>query len=77
MHKQPHLPASPTYLGLEACRIALFGDGQEAPSKRTFAEWKARKYYPSVKIGKRVFVDPYEVSRALDMRFKINAIEPQ
>lgn len=68
-------PASPTLVGLEEARIAIFGTGPEAPSKRSFAEWKARGYFPSVKLGKRVFVNPDEVRRALERRFKISAKE--
>jgi hypothetical protein len=64
---------SPAFVGLEECRKAIFGTGPEAPSKRTFAEWKARGYYPFIKVGKRVFADPSEVRRALDRRFKVNA----
>jgi len=64
---------SPTFVGLEECRKTVFGTGSEAPSKRTFAEWKARGYFPFIKVGKRVFADPAEVSRALSRRFKINA----
>jgi hypothetical protein len=74
MSDQTNLPASPTYLGLEACRIAVFGDGKEAPSKRAFAEWKSRKYFPTIKVGRRVFADPREVERAISRRFKIEAI---
>ncbi|MCX6878701.1 MAG: hypothetical protein NTW21_33545 [Verrucomicrobia bacterium] len=66
--------ASTTLVGLEEGRKSVFGTSPEAPSKRTFAEWKARGFFPFVKIGKRVFVDPSEVRRALDRRFKINAV---
>jgi hypothetical protein len=68
-------PASPTLVGLEAGRIAIFGTGPEAPSKRSFAEWKARGYFGFVKVGKRVFINPDEVRRALERRFKISAKE--
>ena len=66
---------SPQLVGLEEGRIAIFGNGPEAPSKRLFAEWKAKGFYPSVKIGKRVFVNPEDVKAALNRRFKINAVE--
>ncbi len=66
---------SPSLVGLEAARIAIFGRSKEAPSKRTFAEWKSRGYFPQHKIGKRVFLDVEEVKRALSRRFKINAEE--
>lgn len=67
----------PAFVGLEECLKIVFGTGPEAPSKRTFLEWKARGYYPFIKVGKRVFADPAEVRRALERRFKINAIEPR
>jgi hypothetical protein len=66
---------APKLCGLEEGRIAIFGTGPEAPSKRSWAEWKARGYYPYIKLGKRVFVNPDEVRRALERRFKINARE--
>jgi hypothetical protein len=72
MNTQQH---SPTYVGLEAGRIAVFGNGPDAPSKRSWAEWRARGYFPVIKIGKRVFVDADECRRALERRFKINARE--
>jgi hypothetical protein len=68
---------SPAYCGLEECRKLVFGTGPEAPSKRSFLEWKARGYYPFIKVGKRVFADPTEVRAALERRFKVNAIEPR
>lgn len=67
--------ASPTFVGLEEGRKAVFGNGPEAPSKRTFAGWKAQGFFPFIKVGKRVFVDPSEVRRALERRFKVNATE--
>ena len=66
---------SKTLLGIEEARIAIFGTGKEAISKRAFADWKSKGYYPYHKIGKRVFLDVEEVKRALSRRFKINAEE--
>lgn len=63
-------------LGIEETRIAIFGTGKEAISKRQFAEWKARGFFPFYRIGgKRIFCDPEEVKRALSRRFKVNAEE--
>lgn len=67
--------APPTLVGLEAGREIIFGTGPEAPSKRSFAEWKARGYFPWVKVGKRVFINTEEVRRALERRFRISARE--
>jgi hypothetical protein len=66
---------APALVGLEEGRITLFGTGPEAISKRCFAEWKSRGFYPYVKVGKRVFVNVDEVRRALERRFKIQARE--
>ena len=35
-------PDQPALVGLEEGRIAVFGNGPEAPSKRLFAEWKGK-----------------------------------
>jgi hypothetical protein len=62
-------------VGLEEGRIAIFGNGPEAPSKRLFAEWKSKGFYPYLKCGKRVFLNVEDVKAALNRRFKINAVE--
>ena len=67
--------SSSRLLGIEETRIAIFGTGKEAISKRQFAEWKSRGYYPFLRVGKRIFCDVEEVKRALSRRFKINAEE--
>ena len=66
-HNEPQLVGMKT--GLEL----VFTDPQTRPSIRAFNSWKQKGYYPSVKIGKRVFVDPVQVRKALDARFTINA----
>lgn len=66
---------SPALVGLDEGRVTIFGTGPEAISKRCFAEWKARGYYPYIKVGKRVFVNVDDVRRALERRFKIAAVE--
>jgi hypothetical protein len=62
-------------VGIEPCLEIVFPDAATRPGKRTFLEWKARKYFPSVKIGKRVFLDPVAVRKALEKRFTIEAID--
>lgn len=64
------------YVGLDECREAIFGTSNSAPSKRTWAEWRARKFFPILKVGKRVFCDPEAVRASLERRFKINPIDP-
>lgn len=65
----------PTLVGIQTALETVFSDAATRPSLRCFNEWKARKYFPSVKIGKRVFLDPVQVRKALDKRFTIQAIE--
>ncbi len=66
----------PTLVGIKTCHGIVFPNHEtEGPGLRTFLEWKARKYFPSVKIGKRVFLDPVQVRKALDKKFTIQAID--
>jgi len=66
-HNEPQLVGMQT--GLEL----VFPDPMTRPSIRSFNEWKNKGYFASVKIGKRVFVDPAQVRLALESRFTINA----
>ncbi len=45
------------------------------PSLRTFNEWRKLGYYPYVKVGKRVFLNPEKVKAALEKKFTIKAID--
>jgi hypothetical protein len=63
----------PTLVGIETCLKIVFSDPETRPGKRTFLEWKAKKYFPSLKIGKRVFLDPVQVRKALEKKFTIEA----
>lgn len=65
----------PTLVGIKTCLQIVFPDESTRPGIRTFNEWKNRGYFPSVKIGKRVFLDPVVVRKALDKRFTIQAID--
>ena len=66
-HNEPQLVGMKT--GLEL----VFPDPDTRPSIRAFNDWKAKGYFPSLKIGKRVFLDPVQVRLALESRFTINA----
>lgn len=66
---------SPQLVGLEEGRIAIFGNGPEAQSKRIFAEWKTKGIYPYLKCEKRVFINTEDIKAVLNRRFKINAVE--
>jgi len=63
----------PTLVGMKTGLKLVFKDPNTRPSIRAFNSWKQKGYFPSVKIGKRVFVDPVQVRKALDARFTINA----
>jgi hypothetical protein len=67
-------PNEPILVGITTCLRIVFPDAETRPSLRSFNEWKQRGYFPSVKIGKRVFLDPSQVRKALERRFTIEAI---
>lgn len=62
----------PVLVGVSTCLAMVFPDHATRPSLRAFNEWKKRGYFPQVKIGKRVFLDPVVVRRSLERRFTIN-----
>lgn len=62
-------------VGMSTGLDLVFPDPATRPSIRAFNSWKQKGYFPSVKIGKRVFIDPVQVRRALDARFTIHAID--
>jgi len=75
MQKHNNTNQGPTLVGIIPCLQAVFPDEATRPSLRSFNEWRARGYYPYVKIGKRVFLDSVAVRKALDKRFTIEAID--
>ncbi|MCF7675523.1 MAG: hypothetical protein K9M97_09270 [Akkermansiaceae bacterium] len=81
MHTNTHItnttatPQERQLVGIDRCRRTVFPDEETAPSIRCFSEWMARGYFPKVKVGRRVFLDPFEVRTALERRFTINARE--
>ena len=60
-------------LRIDQCRKAIWQDKESRPSLRTFKEWKRLGYFPQVKIGRTVYLDPNEVQLAIRKRFTINA----
>ncbi|NWK54311.1 hypothetical protein HW115_01715 [Verrucomicrobiaceae bacterium N1E253] len=60
-------------LRMRPCYEALFPDPEERPSFRTFCEWKKRRYFPQIKIGGNVLLNPEEVRAAIEKRFTIPA----
>ena len=63
----------PQLVGMTTGLKLVFPDPETRPSIRAFNSWKKAGYFPSVKIGRRVFIDPVMVRKALDARFTINA----
>ena len=63
----------PQLVGIKTGLELVFPDPLTRPSIRAFNGWKAKGYFPSIKIGRRVFVDPVQVRLALESRFTINA----
>lgn len=63
----------PQLVGMRTGLELVFPDPKTRPSIRAFNSWKQKGYFPSVRIGRRVFVDPVMVRKALDARFTINA----
>ena len=63
----------PTLLNSQAALEAVFPDENSRPSIRAWNEWRAKGYYPYVKIGKRVFINAVDARRALEARFTIEA----
>jgi len=66
-------PQEPTLVGMKTALNTVFPDSSSRPSFRAWSEWKAKGYFPSVKIGRRVFVDPVKARQALEARFTIHA----
>ena len=60
-------------LSIDPARKTTFPDEEGRPSLRAWNDWRAKGYYPYVKIGKRVFIDPVQARIALESRFTINA----
>ncbi|SHJ13572.1 hypothetical protein SAMN02745181_1271 [Rubritalea squalenifaciens DSM 18772] len=63
----------PVLLGINACIEAVFPDKEGRPCRRTFDEWRSRGFIPQITVGRRVFLDPQAVRKALIKRFGSNA----
>lgn len=60
-------------LDVTACMAALWDDDSR-PSERWFRQLAADRQIPSVLVGRRRFYAAADVRRALDARFKIEAL---
>jgi len=65
----------PTLVGIKQCLEIVFPYKEGRPGIRTFNEWRAKGFYPYLKAGKRVYLDPVQVRKALDKRFTIEVID--
>ena len=63
----------PTLQGIAPALNSVFPDESTRPSLRAWNDWRAKGYYPYVKIGKRVWINPDDARRALVARFTIEA----
>lgn len=63
----------PILLGDLSALKAIFPDDDTRPSPRAWRGWRAKGYYPYVRIGRRVFVNPDDARKALEARFTIEA----
>jgi hypothetical protein len=73
-HDSTTTQQEPTLVGIFPALKAVFPDADTRPSIRAWNDWRAKGYYPYVKIGSRVFIDAVQARKALDARFTINAI---
>lgn len=65
----------PALVGAKTCLSIVFPDEATSPSLRTFLEWKSLGYFPQLKIGRRIFLDPVQVRKALEERFTLQATD--
>ncbi len=73
VHTPDNTQQEPTLVGIKPALEAVFTDESTRPSLRAWNDWRAKGYYPYVKIGKRVFIDPVSARKALEARFTIEA----
>ena len=72
-HTNNIINQEPTLLGIKPALEAVFPDENSRPSIRAWNEWRAKGYYPFLKVGKRVFINAVDARRALEARFTIEA----
>ena len=60
-------------LGIKPALEAVFTDEGSRPSLRAWNKWRAKGYYPYIKKGRRVFIDPIKARQALEKRFTVKA----
>lgn len=70
-----HMNNEPALYGIKTTMEIIFPDEKSRPSLRAFNEWKNRGYFPQLRVGRRVFLDPVQVRKSLEKRFTIHAID--
>ena len=72
-----HMTADKTCLvSVPDCLATVFPNhATTGPSIRTFRQWMTNRYFPTVRVGGRIFLNPEEVRNALERRFKVEAVE--
>jgi len=75
MEKPIHAPDNnePILMGIKPALETVFPHSDSRPSIRLWNAWRANGFYPYVKIGKRVFIDPTAARKALKAKFTIEA----
>jgi hypothetical protein len=73
--QETQTPDDAPLLRIDQCRKEVFKDESSRPALRTFKSWKARGFFPFVKIGHSVYLNPVEVRKALEKRFTIKGKE--
>jgi hypothetical protein len=63
----------PLLVGMQTGLELVFPDENTRPSIRAFNSWKKDGFFSSLKINKRVFINPVQVRKELEARFTINA----
>jgi hypothetical protein len=71
------MPATQShFVSVPDCLAAVFPNhATTGPSIRTFRQWIANRWVPTVRVGGRVFLDPEQVKNALERRFRVEAVE--
>ncbi len=65
----------PILVGQDKCRELIFPCPEDRPCHRTFTQWRIDGFFPSVKIGRRIYLDPLVVRKALTKRFTIQPVD--
>ena len=73
VHHNTDITQESTLIGIKPALETVFPNAATRPSLRAWNDWRAKGYYPYVKIGKRVWINPDDARRALEARFTIEA----